>query len=48
MKRAIVPILVALAAVSVGAACAIGVVGAVTFEPWLVLLVALGLFLVVA
>ena len=41
-------ILVALAAVSVGAACAIGVVGAVTFEPWLVLLVPLGLFLVVA
>jgi len=41
-------ILVALASVSVGAACAIGVVGAVTFEPWLVLLVPLGLFLVVA
>ena len=41
-------ILVALAAVSVGAACAIGVVGAVTFEPWLVLLVPLGLFLVLA
>ena len=41
-------ILVALATVSVGAACAIGVVGAVTFEPWLVLLVPLGLFLVVA
>ncbi len=41
-------ILVALATVSVGAACAIGVVGAVTFEPWLVLLVPLGLFLVLA
>jgi hypothetical protein len=42
------PVLVALAAVSIAAACAIGVVGAVTFEPWLVLLVPVGLFLVVA
>ena len=42
------PVLVALAAVSVAAACAIGVVGALTFRPWLALLVPLGLFLVVA
>ena len=41
-------VLVALAAVSVGAACAIGVVGAIVFEPWLVLLVPIGAFLVVA
>ncbi len=41
-------ILVALAAVSIAAACAIGLVGAVTLEPWLVLLVPIGLFLVVA
>ena len=41
-------VLITLAAVSVGAACAIGVVGAVTFRPWLVLLVPLGLFLAVA
>ena len=41
-------ILVALAAVSIGAACAIGLVGAATFRPWLALLVPLGLFLVVA
>jgi hypothetical protein len=41
-------VLVGLAAVSIGAACAIGVVGAVAFEPWLVLLVPVGLFLVVA
>ncbi|MGI8885819.1 MAG: hypothetical protein ACR2G9_02745 [Gaiellaceae bacterium] len=41
------PVLVALAAVSVAAACAIGVVGALTFRPWLALLVPLGLFLVV-
>ena len=41
-------VLVGLAAVSIGAACAIGVVGAIAFEPWLVLLVPVGLFLVVA
>jgi hypothetical protein len=34
--------------VSIGAACAIGVVGALAYEPWLVLLVPLGLFLVLA
>ena len=33
---------------SIGAACAIGIVGAVAFEPWLALLVPVGLFLVVA
>jgi len=41
-------VLVALAAVSIGAACAIGLLGAITFRPWLALLVPLGLFLVVA
>ena len=41
-------ILVALATLSIGAACAIGVVGAVAYEPWLVALVPIGLFLVVA
>jgi len=41
-------VLVGLAAASIGAACAIGVVGAIAFEPWLVLLVPIGLFLVVA
>ena len=41
-------ILAALAAVSITAACAIGVVGAIAYEPWLVLLVPLGLFLVLA
>src|SRR5918994_1886664 len=41
-------VLVALAAVSIGGACAIGVVGAVTFEAWLALLIPLGLFLVLA
>jgi heme O synthase-like polyprenyltransferase len=41
-------VLVSLAGVSIGAACAIGVVGAVTFEPWLALLVPVGLFLVLA
>ena len=41
-------VLVGLAAVSIAAACGIGVVGAVAFEPWLVLLVPVGLFLVVA
>jgi len=41
-------VLVALAAASIGAACVIGLLGAVTFRPWLALLVPLGLFLVVA
>ncbi|MCE3287179.1 MAG: hypothetical protein K0S64_785 [Gaiellaceae bacterium] len=41
-------ILVALAVVSVGGACAIGVGGALAYEPWLVLLVPVGLFLVLA
>jgi hypothetical protein len=41
-------VLAGLAAVSIGAACAIGVVGAATFEPWLALLVPIGLFLVLA
>jgi len=40
--------LVALAAASIGAACAIGLVGAATFRTWLFLLVPLGAFLVVA
>ena len=42
------PVLAGLAAVSIGAACTIGVIGAVTFEPWLALLVPTGLFLVLA
>ena len=41
-------ILVALAVVSVGAASAIGVGGAVVYEPWLVLLVPGGVFIVLA
>jgi hypothetical protein len=41
-------VLAGLAAVSIGIACAIGVVGAIAFEPWIVLLVPIGLFLVVA
>ena len=41
-------ILVALAAVSIAGACAIGVVGAVVFEGWLGLLIPVGLFLVLA
>jgi len=41
-------VLITFAAISIGAACAIGVVGAVTFRPWLALLVPLGAFLVVA
>jgi hypothetical protein len=40
--------LVALAAVAITGACAIGLVGAVTFEPWLALLVPVGVFLVLA
>ena len=41
-------VLVALATVSIVAACAIGVVGAITFRAWLVLLVPVGAFLVLA
>lgn len=41
-------ILVALAAVSIAAACAIGLVGAARFQPWIALLVPVGLFLVLA
>ena len=41
-------VLAGLAAVSIVCACAIGVAGAVTFEPWLLALVPVGLFLVLA
>jgi hypothetical protein len=41
-------VLVWLAGVSIGGACTIGVVGAVTFEAWLALLIPIGLFLVLA
>ena len=41
-------VLIALAIVSITAASAIGIVGAATFEPWLALLVPVGLFLVLA
>ncbi len=41
-------VLVALAGSSITGACAIGVVGAITFEAWLALLIPLGLFLVLA
>jgi hypothetical protein len=41
-------VLAGLAVVSIGAACAIGVAGAIAYEPWLALLVPVGLFLVVA
>lgn len=41
-------VLVVLAVISIGAACAIGVAGAVVFRPWLVLLVPVGVFLVLA
>jgi hypothetical protein len=41
-------VLVALAAVSLSAACAIGIVVAVTFEPWLFALIPVGVFLVLA
>ncbi len=41
-------VLGALAAVSIAAACAIGLVGAATFEAWIALLVPLGVFLVLA
>jgi hypothetical protein len=41
-------VLLALAGVSLAGACAIGVVGAVVFDAWLVLLIPIGLFLVLA
>jgi len=41
-------VLIALAGASIAGAIGIGVVGAVVFEPWLVLLVPVGVFLVVA
>ena len=41
-------VLVALAGVSILGACAVGVVGAVTFQAWLALLIPVGLFLVLA
>ena len=41
-------VLVGLATASIAAACGIGVVGAIAFDPWLVLLVPVGLFLVIA
>src|SRR5712691_11090052 len=40
--------LVALAVLSIGVACAIGIAGAVSFRPWIALLVPVGVFLVVA
>jgi hypothetical protein len=42
------PVLVGLASLSIGAACAIGIVGAIEFEAWLALLVPVGVFLVIA
>jgi hypothetical protein len=42
------PVLVGLAAISIFGACLIGVVGAIAFETWLVALVPIGLFLVLA
>jgi hypothetical protein len=42
------PVLVALAAVSISGACAIGIAGAIAFEPWIALLVPVGAFLVLA
>ena len=41
-------VLVGLAVISIAGACAIGIAGAITFEPWLVALVPVGLFLVLA
>jgi hypothetical protein len=41
-------VLAVLAAGSIAAACAIGLAGAASFEPWLALLVPVGVFLVVA
>ena len=48
--RTMIPnrVLVGLAGVSISAACAIGIAGALIFRAWLVLLVPVGLFLVVA
>ena len=42
------PVLTGLAAVGVGGAAAIGVLGAVTFDPWLAAFIAVGIFLVCA
>ena len=41
-------VLIGLAVVSIGAACAIGLAGAIAFEPWLAALVPVGVFLVLA
>jgi len=41
-------VLIALAGVSIAGACTIGLLGAVTFQAWLALLVPIGLFLVLA
>jgi hypothetical protein len=41
-------VLIALAGLSIAGACAIGVVGAISFEAWLLVLVPVGLFLVLA
>jgi hypothetical protein len=41
-------VLIGLAVISIGAACAIGVAGAILFETWLVVLVPVGVFLVLA
>lgn len=41
-------VLVTLAAASIGAACAIGVIGALSFRLWLIVLVPVGLLLVLA
>jgi 4-hydroxybenzoate polyprenyltransferase len=41
-------VLAGLAVISIAGACTIGIVGAITFEPWLVALVPVGLFLVLA
>lgn len=41
-------VLRAAAALSIGAACAIGLAGAISFRPWLAVLVPVGLFLVLA
>jgi hypothetical protein len=42
------PILVGLAVAAIGGACAIGLATAILFEPWLAVLVPLGVFLVLA
>lgn len=41
-------VLIVLAALSIGGACAIGIAGAVLYRPWIALLVPVGLFLVLA